>query len=57
MNEVLIKGEGLNTQGRNAWIRKGEGSSATAIPLGDVPGGDEASMTIDRVQREYSLKH
>ena len=57
MNEVLIKGEGLNTQGRNAWIRKGEGSSATAIPLGDVPGGDEASKTIDRVQREYSLKH
>ena len=47
MKELLIEGEGLNKQGGSVWIGRGGGSSAVAIPLGDVPRGNKASQTIE----------
>ena len=47
MKELLVEGEGLNKQRGNVWIGRGGGSSALAISLCDVPGGNEASATID----------
>ena len=43
MREVLLDGEGLNKQEGSVWIGRGVGFSAVATPLGDVPGGSEAS--------------
>ena len=34
-------------EGRNVWIGRCRGSSAVAIPLGDVPGRNKVSDTID----------
>ena len=45
MQELLIEGEGLNKQGRSVWTGRDGGSSVVAIPLGDVPGENEASET------------
>ena len=44
MIEVLLEGEGCNKQGGSVWIGRGGGFSAVATPLGDVPGGSEASV-------------
>ena len=45
---MLIEGEKLNKQEGSVWIRRGGGSPAVAIPLGDVSRGNEMSETIDR---------
>ena len=38
----------MNKQIGSVWIGGGGGSSAVAILLGDVSGGNEASETLDR---------
>lgn len=43
MRGMLIEGEVLNKQERSVWIGRGGGSPAMATPLGNVPGGIEAS--------------
>ena len=48
MKEMVIDGEDWKKQGGSVWIGRGGGSSAVAIPLGNVPGGNEVSETIDR---------
>ena len=47
MKELLMDGEGLNNQVEGVWIECGGDSFAMAIPLGHVPGGKEASDTIE----------
>ena len=42
MKVLVMEGEGLNKQGESVWIGRGGGSSAVAITLGNIPGGDEA---------------
>ena len=43
------RGKGIQlTRRKFVWIRRGGGSSAMAIPLGDVSGGNKTSDTIDR---------
>ena len=39
--KLLMEGEGLNKQGRSVRIGRGEGSYAVAMPLWDIPGGNE----------------
>ena len=48
MKVVLIDGEGLNKHGKSACRGRGGGSSAMAIPLCDISGGNEASQTKTR---------
>ena len=48
MKVLLIEREVLNKQGGSVWIRRGGSSSAVVIPLVNIPGGQEASKTIDR---------
>ncbi len=38
---------GWSGQGRSAWIERGGDPFAVATPLGDAPGGSEASELID----------
>ena len=42
------RGEGLNKYGGSVWIERDGGSSALAIPLGDVSRGNKMSETKDR---------
>ena len=44
---VADRVEGIEQRG-NVWIRRGEGSSAMAISLGDVPRVSAISEIIDR---------
>ena len=48
MKELLIEGQGLNKKGGNVWIGRVGGWSSLAIPLGNIPTGNEASESIDR---------
>ena len=41
---MLVEGEGVNEQGGSVWTGRGGGPLAVATPLGDVPGGSEASQ-------------
>ena len=43
MRGVLPEGKGWIEQGGNVWTGRGGDFSAVATPLGDVPGGSEAS--------------
>ena len=43
MGKVLPDGEGWIGQGGSVWTERGGDVSAVATPLGDVPGGSEAS--------------
>ena len=45
MKKVIID---FNEQRGRVWIGKGGGSCAIAIPLGDIPRGNEVSETTDR---------
>ena len=47
MQDVLIEGKDLNKHGRSVWRGRGGGSSAVAIPLGNIPRGNEVSETKD----------
>ena len=49
---MLIEKEGLNKQGESVWIGRGGGSTAIAIPLGDISGGNEASETKDKTKKK-----
>ena len=48
MKDLPIECDGLNKQGGSVWIGRGGGSSAMAIPLEDIQGGNEVTQTIDR---------
>ena len=43
MREVLVEIEGWIKQGGSVWTGRGGDFSAVTTPLGDVPGGSEAS--------------
>ena len=43
MKELVIECDGLNKQEGSVWIGRGGGSSALAIPLEDVQGGNKAA--------------
>ncbi len=43
MKEVSLEGKILSSQGESVWTGKGGGFSAVAIPLGNVPGGNDVS--------------
>ena len=45
MKEVTTELGDLSELRGTAWIGRGEGSSAVATPLGDVPGRCESSAT------------
>ncbi len=41
---------GWSGQGGSVWVRRGEGPSAMATPLGDVSGGSDAlELLIDSI--------
>ena len=43
---VADRGRGIKLAKRSVWIGRNEGSSAVAIPLGDISGRNKASQTI-----------
>ncbi len=43
MWEVIPEEEGWIKQGGSVWIGRGGDFSAVVTPLGDIPGGSEAS--------------